>query len=442
MTTFFGVKATYFLLIYIISFSHQKYIFWKIESEITKSDLLKPLRLYYNSILWTPSLFSSILVVSGKIKIEDFVRQYINIIRIENLLNKDETVCDLYKLGDIHGPYGSYLGRCYKQEEYKEEELNALYGLSPSVPEYTQRLEEDEYNLAILKKYKHIDNQIFSFDKWKITHSLITSSFYLGDSHEDFQSNEEYIGRCAVVDEEYWGCSFKDMKFYDTVIPLTKVKNKKTSYYTIYFGSESYYIVLPLVFKDQLIQASKGKCTANNYESDLYLECEGFVPGENKFIPLKLTGDKMNMTVEIDYFYNFYGVPPKDKPTNRTRIKFANNDYIIFPMIMFKKFHVEFNNINKTISFYSNDTSILEVYKEPEPEPEPPDESDVEPPDEKKSNFGTVLLKILLASFIIVCCAGGVYLIYRYRQKCKENIEKDIQRFSKFDSNKIFASML
>ena len=65
-------------------------------------------------------------------------------------------------------------------------ELNYCYlGIGHGIKNYTKLKEEDDI-LNILKNQSLY--KIFSFDKWRITSELNTI-FYLGDSHEDFNSN-------------------------------------------------------------------------------------------------------------------------------------------------------------------------------------------------------------------------------------------------------------
>ena len=72
----------------------------------------------------------------------------------------------------------------------------------------------------------------------------------------------------------------------------------------------------------------------------------------------------MNITVEIDYFAKYS--KSNDTLKNKTRIKFLDIDYIIFPLIMFKHFHIEFDANKKTISFFTKNSSILELPKKPD----------------------------------------------------------------------------
>ena len=57
----------------------------------------------------------------------------------------------------------------------------------------------------------------------------------------------------------------------------------------------------------------------------------------------------MNITLEVDKMNRFYDYPSSDGTTN---ILFHDLEYIIFPLVMFKKFHVQFDVEKKVISFF------------------------------------------------------------------------------------------
>ena len=68
----------------------------------------------------------------------------------------------------------------------------------------------------------------------------------------------------------------------------------------------------------------------------------------------------MNITIEVDDVQKFYDYTFE----NVTNIIFHDSDFIILSLTMFKNFHVQFNLDNNQISFFSNDTSILEIKKD------------------------------------------------------------------------------
>ena len=66
----------------------------------------------------------------------------------------------------------------------------------------------------------------------------------------------------------------------------------------------------------------------------------------------------MKIIIEADNIKIFYNYPNKE---NMTNILFHSENYIIFPSSKFNNFHVQFDLNKILISFYSNDTSILEI---------------------------------------------------------------------------------
>ena len=407
-------KIICLFLVCVITFSNQKLIQIDMQSNITDSEL-QPMILNYNYICdnWTPSLLNPLLTIPDSIDIEGYNLSYIKQIELNNILyDKNIFTCDVSRIL-FNNQYNTYLGICtyYTFTEYEK----CYYGLSPSVPEKTQGLDKQEYNLAILKNNRSIDNQIFSFEKWEINKRFVKTTFYLGDSHEHFQSDEGYIGTCTIPDNEYWSCSFNEMTFNDVVIPL--LKDDKTLY-TIYFTSDSYDIIFPNSFKTIFTDASDGKCTKHIYDVDYYLDCEGL--NDKEFIPLRLSKEGMNITIEIDFYYNYSTII--DNPRKRTRIKFDGIDYIIFPLMMFKQFHVEFNAEKKMISFYTEDGSILEV------------------PKVVKEKSYTLVICLLIGAVLVFILIIAL-LIYCIKKHCNENIEKKISKYNRFEDDDDFQHM-
>ena len=128
--------------------------------------------------------------------------------------------------------------------------------------------------------------------------------------------------------------------------------NENNKPYIIYFSSEFNKIHFPKKFENKI-----KNCYLEKTKSEFI--CREL---KNKdYVSLKLRNDNMNITLEVDKMNRFYDYPSSDGTTN---ILFHNLEYIIFPLVMFKKFHVQFDVEKKVISFFSNDTSILEVKKE------------------------------------------------------------------------------
>lgn len=406
MANFLRTKKIYLLLIYLISFSNQAYVKLDLFANINNNELdpLK-IKIKYLCEYWYPSLLNSILI-SPDNQMDEYPKQYIRNIEVGNAYYRyTYSQCTLNEFL-FNDEYNAYLGLC------NFDDFNCYYGLAPSVPKETTGLEKEQYNLLKLKKNNDIKELIFSFDKWEIKDDKINSTLYLGDSHEHFNSNEGYIGSCNITDKEYWSCAFKELIFNNVNIPLTK---DDKSLYNIYFASEDNNIVFPNTFKNLFTGASNGKCETKIYPNAAYhhLGCENLTKGE--YIPLKIIGEDMNITAEIDLTTNYC----KDKGTNqyKTRIRFESIKYIIFPLMMFKKFHVEFDGVNKKISFFTTDKSILEI---------------PEKPVEEKSSILTVLLVIL----IIVVVLAIAFVVYHYIRKLRGNsLEKSINECNKYEDD-------
>ncbi len=131
----------------------------------------------------------------------------------------------------------------------------------------------------------------------------------------------------------------------------------------------------------------------------------------------------MNITLEIDNV-NRYNKGNKDN--NKTRIRYVDNDYFVFPLIMFKNFHVQFDAKNDLISFYTIDKSILQVEEEKNQ-------------DKKK---GTSLgLKVFLVILIIILVLALLFLGFWLYKKRKSYLKKNINKYNKFDEDENFQDM-
>ena len=205
---------------------------------------------------------------------------------------------------------------------------DCYFGLSPSVPKETESSEKIGHNLALLTNNHTIDNKIFSFEKWEIKDNLISSKFLIGDSHDHFKVEDGYIGQCKMTDNEYWGCSFKEMTFNNAIISLSK---EDKTLYKIYFASETNDIILPNKFRNILVDASNKKCNVKIGDIDYYLFCDDL--NDQGYIPLRLSNEDMNITLEIDYAFNYSKNTEILK--SKTRIKFQDINYMIFPLMMF-----------------------------------------------------------------------------------------------------------
>ena len=119
----------------------------------------------------------------------------------------------------------------------------------------------------------------------------------------------------------------------------------------------------------------------------------------------------MDITLEVDKINRFYNYPSSDWTTN---IFFHDFEYIIFPLVMFKNFHVQFDVEKKVISFFSNNTSILEVKKET---------------NETQKNENSVDISIGIVIFMIILCIIligfiGFFYYFFYHKKKHINLEQ------------------
>ena len=131
----------------------------------------------------------------------------------------------------------------------------------------------------------------------------------------------------------------------------------------------------------------------------------------------------MNITLEVDKINSFYTYyPSSDGVTN---ILFHKFEYIIFLLVMFKNFHVQFDVEKKVISFYSNDTSILEIKKQINKT-------------QKNDNLdgistGLLFLIVILGILLIGFCSLFYYFCY-YKKKYV-NFEKKFNKYSMFEDD-------
>ena len=118
----------------------------------------------------------------------------------------------------------------------------------------------------------------------------------------------------------------------------------------------------------------------------------------------------------------------KDNDKEIIQINFSLENYIIFPLILFKQFHVQFDAEKKVINFYTTNSSLLQVKQEKKETPKNEDES---------SSGLTAFLVILIILLIIGIGLGVFYFLRKSRNK----VEKDINRFTKFEDEEDFKNM-
>ena len=377
---------------------------------------------------WVPSLFNPInLVPSDKdidamnmISYKDNIPKFINRIISEKELSLKYFTSTQFKIYEL----------IYAKEKFTKTYDLCYFGLSPGVGNYTL-LDYNETNLNRLEKKNEISDKIFSFDKWDLNDvNSINISFYFGDQHENFTSNNGVIGTCNTSQEDsFWGCSFKEMSFNNS---KTSLINQENEFYKIYFSSENHDIIFPQSFKDEFNKITNYNC--KEIENTNEISCINLLK-PNDFFPLKLIDDNMIITIEIDNKYRFN----KEKDDNQyiTNIKFENVDYFIFPLIVFKKFHVQFNDKNNIISFYTTDESILELKKNND------NKEEEKEGEQESSNVGTVLLVNFSVLIILALGIGILWFLKKRKNSSKNNIDKynkfeDEENFQNLDEKRVF----
>ena len=201
------------------------------------------------------------------------------------------------------------------------------------------------------------------------------------------------------------------------IINLERTKDNKL--YKIYLTTENYDITFPreLINETTIGELFDNKCEYNRLNR--YFVCNNFFNG-NEYIPLKLISNDMNITLELDNFHRYYSNNDNNKEI--IKINFVgDNDYIIFPLIMFKKFHVQFDAEKKVINFYTTDNSIISIKEEKKPTNN----------EDSSSSTSSYILTIILVILIILFILGigfGIFILIRKR---KSNFEKDINNIDK-----------
>ena len=130
----------------------------------------------------------------------------------------------------------------------------------------------------------------------------------------------------------------------------------------------------------------------------------------------------MNITLEVDKMSRFYAnYPSLDGVTN---IFFHDLEYIIFPLVMLKNFHVQFHVEKRVISFYSNDTNILEIKEK----------ALLDQKDDNSDRISVWLIIIIISSILLIL--GCIYYYFFYYKKKYRNFEK-FNKYSKYEDEEI-----
>lgn len=368
---------------------------------------------------WVPSLLSPILVIPSipdelPFELEDTCN-------INSPLFDDTFSANLYNFSFLDPQYNVTLAK----EKISKNVDKCYFGLSNRLDGYVLKENKIILNdiLNQLKNNKEINEKIFTFDKWNLNNdNFITSNLYFGQTNDNFKSGKGIIGSCeSDINDRFWGCSFINMSLNDTVVELRNDTTNET--YKIYFTSENHNIIIPNYFKDKFDELTNYSCSFDSIEPDEKeneLSCSLF--GKDDYFTIKLINGIMNITIEID---NLNSYTSNNDKKNKTRIRFEENDFFIFPLIMFKKFDIQFDAEKNLISFYTTDESILEVEKQKKK-------------DKKESSTG---LKIFLAILIIFLILGLVFAIFWFLKKRRGSIEKNINKYNKFEDEENFQDM-
>ena len=428
MTPYSPRKNIFFFIICIITLSieEENQFILKLEAEITDKEIeiiyIKKKEDIENEEdcnqcdKWIPSLFNPLILVHPNINITNqktnqefkvtlpiFPQDFYVSIYNDSLLS-DYKVC----AGKVI--YYKYINRCY-------------LGLLNQIGDYL-KLDETQVFLNYLIDKKIITKKIFSFDMWNITQNSIQSSLYLGFSHDNFinKNKKGIIGSCEANFTKYWGCSFNQISFNNnSIIPS---ENENSTSFKIYFSSEDYNIIFPIFFEKQFNEITNKSC---EYEEDidfgpLNLSCNFF--DDNKYTTLKLIDDNMEITIEIDNIFRFSSYI--DNENNKTRIRYVEGiDYFIFPLIMFKNFHIQFDAENNLINFYTTNSSILKLKKNNNKE-------------KGSSSKGLTAFLVILVILIVIALAYGLFWLLKKR---KGALEKNINKYNKFEDEENFQSM-
>ena len=424
---FITKKYIFLLYFFVVFISETKETYKEIPLKFEKNgDSSLPLYIETDDSCskWIPALFSQILIIKYGIthnyKDENWDLFFKSNPASIKSLKTDSIIMHLFS-----GPV-SIFNRIFIAVSSNEWPSYCQFGLGYS--DIFADYKSNNYNYNVIKNLissEQITKNVFSFDKWNFSDSEnIISKIFIGDSHEDFL--EDNVGTCKIQnDNGYFGCIFADFIFLNETFPLI---NQNNNSYIIYFSSELTKIYFPQDFKDKI--ADNKKCEYSTIPL-VKLICEELKGKE--YLPLKLRNENMNITLEVDYIGRYY----KYSAQGVANILFHDEDYIIFPLSMFKNFHVQFNLENNTINFYTNDTSLLEVLKKIEPNPDPESNPSNEPEEEPSDgpSAGFIFFLVILGILLVVGLGYGGFLICKKKQN--PEIEKRFNKYTKFEDEDI-----
>ena len=390
-----------FLICFIfnILFTTQTYIEFDIKISINENEIDR-FYIYTNNdicVEWTPSLFNPFLLVDR----DTFIGEYESIDQSSfsiPSISMEEFRIMIYGNNTFINHFNVFLAK----ERFTSFIKGCYFGLSKGMGNYKE-LKENYTNLNLLKENNNINKRIFSFNKWVLNdNNIIKSSFYLGDIHEHFKLNDKngIVGSCKITKNSmFWGCQFNQISYNSKIANL---QNYNGDLYNIYFSSENHNIIIPKSFEDKFRDLTNNECKYDKFDIDedkIHICCNFFK--ESDYTLIKLINDNMNITLEIDNTRRF---SISNGERNKTRIRFKDIDYFIFPLIMFKNFHIQFDAENDIISFYTNNPSILQVKKENKK-------------GGTKGSKGLTTFLIIISILILIALGFGVFLYIRKRKK-------------------------
>ena len=275
---------------------------------------------------------------------------------------------------------------------------------------------QSESSLELFKESLNI-KKIFSIKPWTITEfaskSRFSSTLCLGEQHNDF-SDTENVGSFTIANTSspFWNIQFSQMTLNSQNFTLTNPKTEKP--YEIRFIVESKKFVFPLRFKNLIAikySSTGSECyiDSTTKKTDLLL-CKQMTEDDDYTIPIKFLNvdGTVQLTGEIDN-ENLLSDWSDDVSPFPTNIYFDDIDYIIMPLLVFKKFHVLFDAENNKISFFSEDKSLLKLIEKKEEKEDNGEETDNL--EYFKNHIFTTILIIAIVCLVIglmasICCSG------------------------------------
>lgn len=410
----------FFYFFAILSFSKMIYIDYTIQFPIDKSKLESFYIISSDKCeKWIPSLLSPILLMPKDIEPPDWHEKDKSL--DINPIFLSEGLKIVFSNHNFLEKFTVTLGKPAAKRDIIN---NCYFGLSTRLEGFNS-ISKDYILLNHLKNTSLINETIFSFDKWRLEGNNMKSKLYFGDSHEKFSLNKEkgIIGTCKTNESDlYWGCLFDKISFNGREEEL-----KNSSFdYKIYFSSENYDIIIPESFEDKFKNLTDEKCYPTGGHSEFgghYLECENFFNESQEYAYIELSNKEMDIKIEIDKYDRYI---QGNYSENLTRIIFKDLDYFVFPLIMFKEFHIQFDDKNSLISFYTNDSSILKIKNK---EKKKKDEG---------SSKGFIAFLVILIIVIVIILLYGVFWLIKRR---KGSIEKDINKYNKFEDEENYQDL-